>query len=295
MTRWLLILSLFFVNLAQATPIAIIADLNGRYGSTAYHARITQAIDAIVALRPEAVVIAGDMVAGQASPPLTEPEIEAMWANFDEVIYQRLKQQNIKVLPVPGNHDASSYTAYRHERLAYEQYWKGRAPSGLSADSRFPWHYSVPLDHSRFVGLDVTVPKPLDDAQAIFLKEQRAAAQAAGQSLLVATHLPIFPVAAGREKEVIGSNQETLPGETWVSGHHHAFYAAVTPSGGIQLSVPALGGNRRAWLGTDQKSPFGFVTLDPDGVPALHGWPGFEASEPHIGPAAIGSLRRIDN
>ena len=98
----------------------LIADLNGRYGSAEYHARIAEAIEAIIALEPEAVVIAGDMIAGQVKPALSNERIAAMWENFEQVVYRPLKEKGIEVLAVPGNHDASIYPAYSHERQAYD-------------------------------------------------------------------------------------------------------------------------------------------------------------------------------
>lgn len=294
MSRWLAGLCLCFAAWAQAGPPVFIADLNGRYGSAGYHDRIADAIAAIIALEPEAVVIAGDMIAGQASPPLSEARIAAMWASFERVIYQPLNQQGIEVLAVPGNHDASVYPAYSHERQAYERFWRERAPDGLGEDSRFPWYYSVTLGAGHFVGLDVTAPGSLSGEQEVFLAQHRKAAQAADEPLLVASHLPLYPVAVGRESEFFTSNLQPQPGEIWVSGHHHAFYAGVNAVGGLSLNLPPLGGNRRAWIGGDQRGPFGFVTLSNDGTPILYKWPGLAPTFSAVGPREIGPLTRLE-
>ena len=142
MTRWLLLLCCLAFQ-AAAAPTVLIADLNGRYGSTSYHDRVNAMIEAIIALQPEAVIIAGDMVAGQVSPPLPDAPIDAMWQAFDKTVYQPLTEAGVAVLPVPGNHDASIYRAYSSERQAYGRYWAERVPSKLSADSRFPWYYAL--------------------------------------------------------------------------------------------------------------------------------------------------------
>lgn len=293
-SKWLSGLCLCLAAWAHAGPPVFLADLNGRYGSAEYHGRIAEAIAAIIALEPEAVVIAGDMIAGQASPPLSEARIAAMWDNFERAIYQPLKQQGIDVLAVPGNHDASAYPAYSHERQAYERFWRERAPEGVSEDSRFPWYYSVALGAGRFVGLDVTAPGSLSKQQELFLAHHREAANAEGELLLVTSHLPLYPVAIGRESETFSSSLQPEPGEIWVSGHHHAFYAGVDSGGGLLLSLPPLGGNRRAWIGGEKRSPFGFVSLSGDGSPLLYAWPGWEATSPAIGPRQIGQLRRLD-
>lgn len=280
--------------LAHAGPPVFIADLNGRYGSDHYHDRVAEAVAAIILLQPEAVVIAGDMIAGQARPPLPESRIDAMWATFDRVVYQPLHRAGIRVLAVPGNHDASIYPAFSHERRAYEAYWRPRAPAAMSGDSRFPWYYSVDLDAGRFVGLDVTAPGVLSEAQEAFLARQRQTARSVETPLLVATHLPMYPVSVGRRPEVFSAVAEPGPGEIWVSGHHHAYYAGVNADGGLQLSLPPLGGNRRAWLGGDRRGPFGFVGLTPENAPVLYAWPGMKAADVPGAPLQIGRLRRLD-
>lgn len=296
MSKWLIALLLLCTAATRAGPPVFIADLNGRYGSVEYHKRVPEAVAAIIALKPEAVIIAGDMIAGQVRPPLTEAQIAALWQAFDETIYQPLSQNSISVLAVPGNHDASIYPAFSRERQGYEQFWRQRPPAlGLSPGSRYPWYYGAKLEEVDFVGLDVTVPGALSSEQESFLAERREAARSAGRPLLVATHLPLYPVAVGRHQEVFGSRLAPEPGELWVAGHHHAYYAGITPGGGIQLSLPPLGGNRRTWLGSTKQSPFGFVSTDRDGTPLLFAWPGYEPTGLQLGPSAIGDLRRVDS
>ena len=290
-----LALALYCAMLAQAGTLALVADLNGRYGSTDYHPRIGEAVAAIIKLQPEAVVIAGDMIAGQVKPPLAHTRLDAMWASFERLVHRPLRAAGIRVLAVPGNHDASIYPAYAGERRAYDEYWRPYKPDGLSEGSNFPWYYGVELTSATLVGLDVTAPADLSPEQVEFLRRQREAAVAADRKLVVVTHLPRYPVAVGRERETFTGNPTPLPGEVWISGHHHAFYAGLTPDGGLQLSLPPLGGNRRAWLGSSDRGPFGFVTLTPDGTIALHADPSYEAATAGVGPAEIGMLKRTNS
>ncbi len=292
MNKWAFVVLLIVAGFAQAGPVAFIADLNGRYGSVDYHPRIAEAVAAIIALEPEAVVIAGDMIAGQASPPLTDDRLGALLGSLNRLIHEPLREAGIQVLAVPGNHDASIYPAYAHERAAYESYWMPHRPENLAAQSRFPWYYAVELATGLLVGLDVTATGAISAEQESFLEEQRRAAASANKALLVVTHLPLYPVAVGREKGTFTSKIEPMPGEIWTSGHHHAFYAGVTPAGGVQLSLPPLGGNRRAWLGTSERGPFGFTRVGPNGEIMLHPWPGFIAADPGLGPESIEALSR---
>jgi len=294
-TRCLAALLLLCAAQGWAGPPVFMADLNGRYGSAEYHDRVSEAVVAMIELQPEAVVIAGDMIAGQVSPPLTDAQIEAMWASFDQTVYKPLRRHGIQVLAVPGNHDASIYSEFSSERRAYEQFWRERPPTlSLSPGSEYPWYYGVALAESDFVGLDVTAPGALSEEQELFLAQRREAARARGQLLLVASHLPMYPVSVGRKEEVFTSRLTPVNGELWIAGHHHAYYAAVTPGGGIQLSLPPLGGNRRTWLGSQLKTSFGFASTDRDGAPVLFAWPGYEPTGSQPGPPAIGDLRRIE-
>ena len=64
---------LLLLALAVSTPaawskplrVAVISDINGRYGATAYHPRVAVAMQRIIALEPDLVISTGDMVAGQ--------------------------------------------------------------------------------------------------------------------------------------------------------------------------------------------------------------------------------------
>ena len=64
------LLLILFSQALAADSIAFIADLNGRYGSAAYDPRIDTAVEVITGLRPDLVICAGDMVAGQKQPQL---------------------------------------------------------------------------------------------------------------------------------------------------------------------------------------------------------------------------------
>lgn len=290
MINWVAPLLLLLSVSAHAEPLVFMADLNGRYGSVDYHPRITEAVSKAIEMRPAAVVIAGDMIAGQARPPLKAAQLQRMWASFDRTVHRPLRDAGIPVLAVPGNHDASIYPSFALERDEFESYWQRYEPGALHGDSNFPWYFALDAGAFRLVGLDVTAPGPLPAAQETFLQQQRVAAQNEQQTLVVITHLPRYPLAEGRETETFEASSPGI-GEIWVSGHHHAFFDGVTSAGVRHIGVPALGGNRRFWLGTHQKSPFGFVTIAADGATELRPWPGYTASSKHLGPKNIGPLR----
>jgi hypothetical protein len=281
---------------AGADTLAFISDLNGRYGSIEYHQRVSEAVADIIAQAPSLVVIGGDMIAGQATPLLDEATVEAMWQNFDKTVYQPLKAAGIPVAATPGNHDASAYPLFSAERIAYERYWSARPPAESYSDgSSFPWYFGVDLDGLSLAFLDVTTTAVLDSTQQGFLRLRREHARARGARLVVVTHLPLHPIAQGRETETFSVPGSSLPGETWVSGHHHAYYPGVRSNGAFHLALPALGGNSRRWIGSTERSPFGYVRLEPRGSVALHPWPGFRPGGSPAWPTVIGELRAVGN
>ncbi len=276
---------------ASADSLALLADLNGRYGSTDYHPRMDEAVAAIIEQRPRAVIIAGDMIAGQADPPLDRAAIDAMWEGFDRTVYRPLARAGIEVLPVPGNHDASIYPTFALERQAYERYWSARRPAtALAGQSSYPFHYALDLPGFTFLGLDVTAPGELDPPQRELLEARRRDAAARGIPLLVASHLPLQPISRGRERETFSLPGGARAGEVWVSGHHHAYYVATDTAGALHIALPPLGGNARSWLGSDLRSPFGYVALDADSAPTLHAWPGYGPTQPPAWPCRLGAL-----
>ena len=86
--------------------IGAISDLNSSYGSTSYIESVHKGIRQLIALQPDLIVCAGDMVAGQKRG-LTDDQLDAMWSGFNESIVQPLQIERIPLLPALGNHDAS--------------------------------------------------------------------------------------------------------------------------------------------------------------------------------------------
>ena len=110
--RLLAVLPLLVLLSGAAPPVplrvVVISDLNGSYGSTTYAARVADAVEVIVEMRPDLVISTGDMVAGQRQPHLTEAEVRAMWAAFHRTVTAPLEAAGIPLAVTPGNHDASA-------------------------------------------------------------------------------------------------------------------------------------------------------------------------------------------
>ncbi len=276
-----------FPALAQGggLRIAVISDLNGGYGSTDYRADVDRAIARILDLAPDLVICTGDMVAGQRTRPhLAEPEVAAMWAAFHTRVTDPIAAAGIPMLVTPGNHDASAYPGFELERRLFDQTWTRRAPGVVLLDGeRYPFRYAASVGEVLFLGLDVTVPGPLDPEEmnwiAQILREERARHRAA----IAFGHIPVWPVSAGREREVIGDAafRDLLAGNgvaAYLCGHHHAFLDS-TKGGLRQIAQSCLGGGPRRPIGAAARSPRGFTELvvENDGriAAGLRAAPGF--------------------
>lgn len=255
----LIFAALFFASPvgAQTLRIAVISDLNGGYGSTKYDSMVARALDRIVEMRPDLVISTGDMIAGQKrNPHLSSEQIEAMWHAFHQTVTVRLATADIPILVTPGNHDASGYPGFEHERKAFERTWTKLSPDVEFLDGeRFPFRYAVTLGDVLFISLDVTKVGALPAEEINWLAQILREEGPRHKASVLFSHLPLWPFAEGRETEVIGD--ETLAQlltdtgvDLYLSGHHHAYYPGVS-RGVLYISQACLGGGPRKLIGTD--------------------------------------------
>jgi 3',5'-cyclic AMP phosphodiesterase CpdA len=288
-----------------AFRVVVISDLNGSYGSTDYNPRVDQAEIAIIAMRPDLVISTGDMVAGQQRPHLSEVEVRAMWAAFHATVSDPLARAGIPFVVTPGNHDASAYGGFEHERELYDEAWRDRKPALDWVDGRdFPFFYAFDAGRHRFVSLDATTLGALGPEQ---MERLSGVLESSTGPAIVFSHLPLWPFAQGRETEIIGDPELAdlfAAGGVALalSGHHHAYYPGAR-DGIAYVGQACLSGGPRRLLGETDLSPHGFTVLDidPEGkvdVSARIG-PGFEAVLPvdslpaRLG-QGIGALTRLD-
>ena len=259
----LLCLALVAPLAAEPLRVVVISDLNGSYGSTDYAPRIDKAIDRVIELRPDLVISTGDMVAGQRRPHLGRKQVLAMWSAFHRVISDRLKAAGIPFAVTPGNHDASAYHGFEHERAIYRDQWLPRKPGLKYLDeSDYPFFYAFEMKGVRFVSLDATVLGPLRGDQLERLEKLAAGAE----TVVTFSHLPLWPFAVNREREIIGDHAlESLYKRRGVdmhlSGHHHAYYPGVKESV-LYVSQACLGGGSRKLIGDRHRSAHSFTVVE---------------------------------
>ncbi len=285
---------------ASALDVIVISDLNGSYGSTTYSPRVDAAIKRIIEIKPDLVISTGDMVAGQRKPHLSDPEVRAMWRAFHQHVSDPLQRAGIPLAVTPGNHDASAYGGFERERAIFAEEWLARKPDvTFRREEGYPFSYTFEIGGITFVSLDATTIGSLSNDQMVALT-----VLSDGNSPVVTfSHLPLWPFAQKREKEIIGdplleSAYKKAGVILHLSGHHHAYYPG-WKDGIAYVSQACLGGGSRVLIGDRVRSrnSITHVKIEPSGdfeVKALTGPEFGTFLDPNSLPEKVGVLRRLD-
>ena len=261
MVAWWLLTSMVPLSLMapeiqapKAYRVAVLSDLNGSYGSTTYKTRVHDAVLWLThTLKPHAVISTGDMIAGQRKGL----DHRGMWRAFHRAVTTPLSRAAIPFAPSPGNHDASGYRAFQAERHEYTRQWSRHRPAvEFVEDTYYPLHYAYTVGPALFISLDDTVVGDLGSPQRLWLEDILKANKK--PLVFVYGHLPLFPVAQGREHEILKDPKlERLlrrhKVDAFISGHHHAYYPGKRQ--GLHLiHTGCMGSGPRALVGSAQRS-----------------------------------------
>lgn len=250
---------------AAPLRIAVISDLNDSYGATTYSSTVRAAVTALTTrIRPDLVLVTGDMVAGQRAGL----DYAAMWAGWHREVGEPMRAAGIPMAVTPGNHDASGYAQYASERAVFVSQWReaARVPAVTFIDrARYPLRYSFTYRGVFFLSLDATTVGPLSSEQRAWVDAQLAAAQAFPVKIAFG-HLSLHPVTVGRETEVLADAE--LEGifrrrglTAYLSGHQHGYFPGARE--GLRLvSMACLGAGPRALVGTSTASPHSLVVIE---------------------------------
>lgn len=260
----------------DALVVAVISDLNSSYGSTRYDPEVTTALAWIQELRPDLVLLAGDMVAGQR-PALSDDNVRAMWSAFDSVVAAPLRRAGIPFAFTLGNHDGSAYPAHARDRRLAADYWNDpahRPRLQFIDDTNFPRYYTFRARDVFFVVLDASTGElHADSAQLQWLRMTLSspAARSAAQRIVLG-HVPLYAVAEGRnQRGEVQSQPDSLRAileagrvRMHVSGHHHAYYPG--RRGTLELlHAGAVGSGPRPLIGSSEPAYKSFTILRIDG------------------------------
>ena len=263
-----LLATLLLSGSAAAQTIALISDLNGRYGSAMYNDRVSDAVDVVIRMQPDLVISTGDMVAGQKQPQLAQDQLDQMWQAFNLMVADPFARSGIPFAVTPGNHDGSGFPEYALERERFRVQWESRTPElNLLPGSAWPSRYAARMGRVLLVAFDGTIPGKLSNPEFQFIERMLQAHGAAAGVTLVYSHLPMWPLAQGREHEILDDPAllnllHTHGVDVYISGHHHVFYPGIDSAGMVHIGVAALGGNTRRVVGQEARQPFSFAVLD---------------------------------
>ncbi len=219
--------------------LVAISDLNSAYGSTDYEPEIDKGINLLPFWQPDMVVCSGDMIAGQKKT-LTESQIKAMWAAFDNHIAAPLRQANIPFGFTIGNHDASGAKkegnfVFEEERDLASEYWNNpeHSPGVEFIDkSQFPFFYTFKHKDIFFMAWDGSTHRIPPEKMAWVEKALASPEAQQAKMRILLSHLPLYAVAEGRNKfgavmanpEELRTMLEKYNVHTYISGHQHAYY-----------------------------------------------------------------------
>ncbi|MEM9090666.1 MAG: metallophosphoesterase [Cyanobacteria bacterium P01_F01_bin.53] len=272
--------------------LAIISDLNSAYGSTDYRAEVIKGIALLPDWQPDMVICGGDMVAGQKIS-LSEQQIEAMWAAFDEKILSPIRTAGLPFALTVGNHDGSSYQdngefIYVLDRQETEQYWSGHQSDTdliFIEASGFPYHYSFKQNDIFFLVWDASSAN-IPPEQVTWAERALASPEAQSAKMrIVLGHLPLYAVSQRRDRPGEYLNQadelrallESHNVDTYISGHHHAYFPG--KAGQLNtLHAGALGSGPKSLLSTTT-APYQTLTITDVFLESGGGAGGSEAGE----------------
>jgi hypothetical protein len=256
-----------------ALRAVLISDLNASYGSTHYPAEVGHAIRHITdTWRPDLVLVAGDMVAGQ-SPELSDSAVWSMWAAFDSAVAAPLRAARIPLVVTLGNHDGSAYPAHARDRRIAVEYWRRSlesvSPLPLVDREHYPLRYTVVFGDVFIVAWDATRQESATNDELLDWLRRELTSSTARQSRhrVVIGHLPLYGVAEGRDRpgeiltdgDVLRRQLQAWGATLFISGHHHAYYPGRRDRIEL-LHAGALGEGPRQLLGTGDP-PYKTVSL----------------------------------
>lgn len=245
--------------------LVVISDLNSQYGSTTYEPEVHQAIAWIPQWQPDLVLCSGDMVAAQ-SKKLSDAQVQAMWASFDQAIAAPLRRAKLPLGFTVGNHDgsgaigANGQRTFERDRSLAAAYWSRHRPNLPFIDrAQFPFSYTFVQRNIFYLVWDASTAA-MTAQQLAWVKKSLASPQAQQAKLrIVIGHLPLYGIAIGRDRPGEFLNQaETLRRlleqyrvHTYISGHNHAYYPG--HRGQLQLLYTgALGTGPRRLIAGDR-------------------------------------------
>ena len=249
--------------------IAVISDLNSGYGSTVYHPDVTAALKEIDSLKPDMILCAGDMVAGQKSS-LTEQNLAEMWESFKVNVLLPIKAMKVPFAFTVGNHDASAN--FKKDRAATQKFWNdNQADLGLNFIDKenFPFYYSYTKNDVFFISWDAASSTVQADVYQWMEKQLNSEKAKKAKLRILLGHLPIYAIVDSKNKpgEVLASTKQTADFfkknniNLYISGHQHAYYPA-GEDGLRLLNTGCIGEGPRKLIGDSTSATRAYTIIE---------------------------------
>lgn len=215
----------------------VLSDLNGPSGSLFYPVEVAQAVAlARGELRPDVVLIPGDMIAGQA-PNLPDRRVRAMWDTFDATVAEPLREAGIPIVFTLGNHDGAAQAEHVRDRRIATEYWRDQVDEDdlpFVDREHFPYYYSVRFDDVFIAVWDATDGESGRNDDLVDWLGDALESDAAGDARhrVVLAHVPLYDVSSPpyyphgviADADDLREKLEDWDATMMVSGHHHAYY-----------------------------------------------------------------------
>ena len=252
--------------------IAVISDLNSSYGSVTYNPYVAQVLNELRSIKPDIIICAGDMVAGQKRS-LTETDINAMWRSFDTTVLQPISDMQIPFGFTLGNHDASP--GFQLDRKLANAFWQQHVSAtrlDFVDSSHYPFYFSYTRKNIFFMSWDASSSKVPDAVYEWMQAQLKSPAARTAHLRILVGHLPLYPIVDSKNKpgEVNAAADSSLAFfqangiDLYISGHQHAFYPA-QKNGFSLLNAGCIGEGERRIMGHAEPARKAFTIIE---VPA---------------------------
>ncbi|KQC02715.1 hypothetical protein AQF98_03840 [Pedobacter sp. Hv1] len=253
----------------KSFKIAVISDLNSGYGDTNYHPDVAATLKELATIKPDLILCAGDMVAGQKST-LTEQNLAEMWQSFDANVLTPIKAMKTPFGFTVGNHDAAP--SFAKDRQMAKKFWsENQDQLGLSYidKTNFPFYYSYLQNDVFLISWDAAGANVQADVFK-WMEDQLSSETAKRAKLrIVLGHLPIYAIVASKNKpgEVLAATQQIKvffkqhKVDLYISGHQHAYYPAQEDGLRI-LNMGCIGEGARQLLGDSTAATRAYTLIE---------------------------------
>ncbi len=254
----------------SAFKVLLISDLNDSYGTIGYSAEVKDVVSRIQEIKPDLILCAGDMVAGQKAS-LSLEHLRQMWQSFNQTVLNSIQDLHIPFGFTMGNHDASPN--YLLDRQASSEFWlnqKDHLNLSYVDTLHYPFYFSFIQNHVFFISWDASSSQITDELKIWMKKQLSSKAAKRSKGRIVLGHLPLYAIVDAKNKagEVVDNADEMLQMfqkfnvDMYISGHQHAYFPAYKEKV-LLLNSGCLGGGPRKLIGDSQepKKAYSLITI----------------------------------